>query len=173
MQRLLNNISNIITYLHVLGRLLIHHKGVITIAVRFLVFFFFFSVPLSQLRNMIQDVVRTLTFMYSSLDRWVLSEVFSFQSLIFHWCSLKKTNSRINFNVSREFLCMFLYTCIKPRILLFLPFGFSLRTSKTLFKQSLSLQKVLSLIRLNHSHNPSHCGCQQHSANAVLCVYKT
>lgn len=48
---------------------------------------------------------------------------------------------------------MFLYTCIKKRILLFLPFGFSLRTSKRLFKQSLSLQKVLSLIRLNDSHN--------------------
>lgn len=105
MQRLLNNMSNI-TYLHILGGLLIHHKYVITIAVRFN--FFFFSVPLSQLRNMIQDVVRTLTFMYSSLDRWVLSEVFSFRSLIFHWCSLKKTNCRINFNVSREFLkCSF------------------------------------------------------------------
>lgn len=128
--------------------------------------------PLSQLRNMIEDVVRTLTFMYSSLDRWVLSKVFSFQSLIFHWCSLKKTNSRINFNVSREFLCIFLYTCIKTRILFFLLFGFSLNTSKTLFKQSLLLQKVLSLIRLNHSHILSHCGCQQHSASVILCVCK-
>lgn len=121
--------------------------------------------PLPQLRNMIQDVVRTLTFMYSSLDRWVLSEGFSFQSLIFHWCSLEKTNCRINFNVSREFLCMFLYTCMKTRIALFLPFDFNLNTSKTVFKQSLSLQEVLSLIRLNHSHNPSHCGCQQHSVS--------
>ncbi|RMC13469.1 hypothetical protein DUI87_08542 [Hirundo rustica rustica] len=31
------------------------------------------NVPLSQLRNMIQDVVRTLTFMYSSLDRRVMN----------------------------------------------------------------------------------------------------
>lgn len=119
---------------------------------------------------MIQNVVRTLTFMYSSLDRWVLSEVFSFQSLIFHWCLLKKTNIRINFNISRDFLGMFLYTCIKTRILLFLPFGFSLNISKILFQEALSFQQVLSLIRLNHSHNHCHCGCQQHSANVTLSV---
>lgn len=71
---------------------------------------FFFSVPLSQLRIMLENVVRTLKFMYSSLDRWVISKVFSFQSLVFNWCSLKKHF----FNVYMDFLCMFFHLCTKP-----------------------------------------------------------
>lgn len=123
---------------------------------------FFFSVPLSQLRIMLENVVRTLKFMYSSLDRWVISKVFSFQSLVFNRCSLKKRFFKCLYGFSLHVLS----PLHKTRIL-FLTFCFSLNTSKTLFKKSLLFQKIWSLIRLNHSHNQCHSRCQQHSANVL------
>ncbi|KAJ7421424.1 hypothetical protein BTVI_18236 [Pitangus sulphuratus] len=43
------------------------------------------NVPLSQLRNMIEDVVRTLTFMYGSLDRLTSGP----ENTLFHYLSLE------------------------------------------------------------------------------------
>lgn len=97
----------------------------------------------------------------------------SFKSIFFSVANFSliiiEKDSSTNFNVYVEFLCIFFYTCTKNQNSVLLVF-FSLNASKTLFKQSLLLQKVLSLIRLNYSHNLSHCGCQQHSANVMLCV---